>query len=273
MNKKFSVLLSIYSKEQPEYFAIAMESIWNSQILKPYEIVLVQDGPLPEELHIEIQKWSNILKDKLIIVVQKENMGLAISLNNGIQYCTCDYIARMDTDDVSHSDRFLKQIDFMNKNLEIDIVGSAIDEINELGVLIKKGVKYPLNDEDCFKFFKKRDPVAHPAVMFRKTFFEKAGFYDEKFRMAQDTILWYQGFLSGCKFSNIQESLLSFRRSSDLYERRSNKKKARMLLSHRFFKINRDLKYGLIGDIYAILYYLLTMSPSFIKKILYTKLR
>ena len=109
--------------------------------------------------------------------------------------------------------------------------------------------------------------------MFRRRFFEKGAKYLSSLVMAEDTLLWYQGFLNNCKLANIDYIGLKFRRSSDFYKRRANWKKTIGLLKFRLFHINRDLNYGIKADIYAIAYFLMSISPSFVKKLLYKLFR
>jgi glycosyltransferase involved in cell wall biosynthesis len=271
--KEFSVILSLYNKEKPEYFNMAMKSIWDYQILKPSEIILVLDGELTEQLEKTIQFWSVNIGENLKIVRLENNVGLAMALNDGLKVCECDLIARMDTDDISMPERFLHQVNFMLENPEIDVVGSYITEIDENNNIVKELLKVPLSHDDILQVFKKRNVMIHPTVMFRKSFFKKAGNYTNDLLLAEDYYLWYKGFLNKCIFANIPEIGLKFRRTNDFYKRRSGFKKLIGLLKFRIFTCNRDLKFGLISDIYAIFYFCIQISPVFVKKLAYGKLR
>lgn len=268
-----SVLMSIYYKESPIYFNQAMESIWDQQTLKPDQIVLVEDGPLTPELYDVIGEWKNKLNGILDIVTLEKNVGLASALNEGLRYAKGNFIARMDTDDIAEPERFQKQVEFLQKYSDIDVVGCWISEIDENNQVINEKVEYPQVHEELYQFFEKRDPLAHPTVMFRRSFFEKAGIYSTNVTLAEDTLLWYKGFLQGCRFANINYIGLKFRRSSDFYQRRANWNKSVGLLKYRLFHINRDLHYGIKADIYAIAYFLMSISPSFVKKLLYKLFR
>lgn len=270
---RFSVLMSLYNKENPKYFDDAMQSIWNNQIRKPDEIVLVLDGPLTEQLYSVVDIWKNNLKEILNIIAIEKNIGLALALNEGLKHCNYDYIARMDTDDISTPNRFAEQIEFFKHNQNIDVCGTFICEINENNDIIKDIVKFPLTNAELYDFFSKRDPFAHPTVMFKKSFFNKAGTYRSDLFLAEDTLLWYYGFLNNCKFANIGYIGLKFRRSKEFYKRRANLNKSIKLLKYRVFNINRKLNYGFISDLYAILYFLISISPSILKKLVYKILR
>ncbi|QIM62300.1 glycosyl transferase [Pasteurellaceae bacterium Orientalotternb1] len=268
-----SVVISIYEKEKSYYFHNAMNSIWNEQKIKPDEIILIEDGKLTCELYDEISIWKKIIKNKLKIISLDCNVGLANALNIAISSCCGKYIARMDTDDIALFDRFEKQINFLENNLDVDVVGTWMSEIDENNNLINSLVEYPLTHSELFDFFAKRDPLAHPTVMFRNTFFEKAGLYSNKVHLAEDTLLWYSGFINNCRFANIPYVGLKFRRASAFYLRRANWKKSWGLLKFRLLHINRKLGYGFKADLYAIAYFIMSISPSFVKKWLYSTFR
>ncbi|MDP8032887.1 glycosyltransferase [Pasteurella atlantica] len=266
---KLSALLSIYHKENSKYFNIALESIWDKQTLKPDEIVLVKDGALTQELDKVIELWQEKLGKVLKVIALPKNIGTGGAKKVGVENCTGDYIAVVDTDDICTSERFAKQVDFLNKNAEIDAVGTWLSEINNDGEIIKEVVKYPLTNEELFEFFKKRDAIAHPTAMMRKEFLNKIGNYRSELHLAEDTLLWYYGYLNNCKLANIDYIGLLFRRDEGVYYRRANWEKSIGLLKFRLSKINRDLNYGIMADIYAIAYFLMSVSPSFVKKIAY----
>jgi len=273
IHSKFSVLMSIYHKEIPDYFDRCMFSIWDEQKTKPDEIVLVQDGILTDDLYQVINKWSEKLGNTFKCITLDKNIGTGGAKKIGVKNCHYNYIAVMDTDDIATPQRFKKQIEFLEQHPDIDVVGTLIYEIDENNKIIKDKVYFPLSHNLLYDFFAKRDPLAHPTSMFRKRFFEKAGNYPDDLLLAEDTLLWYHGFLNGCQFANMDFVGLKFRRTSDFYKRRANYKKSIGLLKYRLFKINRNLNYGLIADLYAIAYFFLSISPQFIKKILYKNLR
>ena len=124
---KFSVLMSVYIKENPKYMKQSLDSIIN-QTYKPSEIVIVKDGLLTKELNDLIDEYQKIYTNLFKIITLEENVGLGKSLNIGVLNCTYDIIARMDTDDICRNDRFEKQIKVLKNNKHIDIVGSNIVE-------------------------------------------------------------------------------------------------------------------------------------------------
>ena len=265
----FSVLLSIYHRESVDYFDKCMKSIWDRQTLKPSEIVLVVDGWLPESLDAKIVFWKEKLGHVLNIIVLEKNVGTGAAKNVGVSSCSYNYIAVMDTDDISMPDRFQKQVDFLDKNKEIDVVGTFIAEINEKDEVLKELVKFPLTHIEMLRFFKKRDPIAHPTAMFRKSFFERAGNYSSELHLAEDTLLWFHGFLNNCKFANINYVGLHYRRANDFYLRRADKKKIMQLFIFRITTLNRRLNFDFKADMYAFSYVILSVAPRIIKKFAY----
>ncbi len=265
--------MSIYYKEMPEYFDQCMRSIWDNQIAKPDQIILVQNGELTNDLYDVISSWKGKLTNILTVVVLEKNSGLANALNAGLKYCTGDFVARMDTDDISLPERFKKQMIFLEGNSEIDVVGSWMSEIDENNNIIKRVVEYPKTHEQCLSSFRCRNPLAHPAVMFRKSFFDKAGHYPMEVPSLDDVAMWHQGFINGCMFANVPEVYLQYRRTSDFYKRRGSVKMLVILLQYRIFRINPDMKYGVYGNFCALAYFGMQILPSFVKKILYSKLR
>ena len=271
MNKQLCVIMSLYKNDKLEYLQLAVESILKQSYSK-FDFYIQFDGAVKQECEHYLESLND---DRIKIFKRNENKGLAHSLNDLLKIVLpqkYEYIARMDADDISLIDRFKKQISFLEKNKEVDIVGGAISEIDEFGKLKNKIINYPLTHTCCLIFFRKRDPLAHPAVMFRKTFFEKAGLYSEKHKKNQDTFLWHAGFKHGCIFANIDEVVLKFRVTINLFKRRGHLVNAFKFLIARI-KVNHSLKYGLIGDLYTIAYFFLLISPSIIKKIAYKKLR
>ena len=123
---KFSVLMSIYKKEEPKYFNRAMQSIWDEQTVKPDEIVLVQDGPLTDGLYKAIDEWKAKIGEVFKTVPLEKNVGLGEALNAGIKHCSYELIARMD---ISIPNRFEKQLKAFENN-DIDICSSWVSEFD-----------------------------------------------------------------------------------------------------------------------------------------------
>lgn len=213
---KYSVLMSLYKKEKPEYFRLALNSILEQTIV-PDEIVLVEDGPLTEELYAVISEYKN----ELHIVKNEKNMGLGLALNRGLRECRNELVARMDTDDISKLDRCEKQLKRFAEKPYLAIIGSHIDEFVGDPSNIVSSRKVPLAYEEIYHFAKRRSAFNHPAVMYSKTaVLENGGYADLK--RNQDVDLFGRMLFNGYQAENIDESLLWFRSSDELAKRRKS---------------------------------------------------
>ena len=212
---KFSVLLSLYYKENPKSLNESLCSILN-QTLPANEIVIVKDGPLTEELEQVLDLFSK-QNEKLKIVTLPQNQGLGKALNEGLKHCSHNLVARMDTDDIAKPERFAKQIKIFQDNPNIDVCSSWIEEFEDSPENILAIKKLPEHHMDIVKYAKHRCPINHPAVMYKKESVLKVGGYTG---FPEDYCLWIKMLMNGAKFYNMQESLLYFRFSRDVIKRR-----------------------------------------------------
>lgn len=265
----FSVLMSLYIKERPEFLCQSLDSIF-SQSLCADEIILVEDGPLTDELYDALNKY-NSNHPELKVVSLPVNGGLGNALNEGLKHCSNELVARMDTDDIAKPDRFEKQVKFMENNPDIGICSGWIEEFEGTIDNVKSIRKVPATHEEIGVYLKSRSPLNHPAVMFRKSCVEKAGGY-KHFPLFEDWYLWARMFKSGAKFANFQESLLYFRTSADMIKRRGG-----ITYARNSYKFQRELhRLGLIsmsnavknGIIRGIVY----LMPNRIRALVYKKL-
>lgn len=215
--------MSVYKSEKPEYLDLALRSVWTDQSLKPAEIILVEDGPIGKELHDIIDNWKNVLKEKFILIVNETNLGLTKSLNKAINKASGEYLARMDSDDISVPNRFELQKKFLDENKEISVVGGFVQEFDSnhqnLGIR-----HFPSSEKDIVKYIHKASPLAHPTVMMRKDIFRKGLSYNEKYKTSQDIALWFDVLKLGYKIGNVKHVTLYFRREGDVFKRRSRQK-------------------------------------------------
>ena len=221
----FSVLMSVYHKENPEFLKRAFESIWDNQTLKPSQIVLVEDGPLTDELYAEIGRQKDLLKDRLTIVPLEKNVGLGIALAEGLKVCEYDIVARMDGDDVANPDRFLTQIEFLKENPDISVVGSHISEFEGAEENIYAYRTLPVLHSDIYSFAKKRNPINHMTVMFKKEAVMSVGGY-KPFMGFEDYYLWVRMLKGGFLFANIPQYLVNARAGLAMVGRRGGLKYA-----------------------------------------------
>jgi len=263
---KFSVLMSIYYKEKPEYFNRAMESIWDEQTIKPNEIVLVQDGKLIDELYEAIGNWQSKLDDVLKTIPLESNVGLGDALNIGFKECSYELVARMDTDDICSKDRFEKQLKVF-ENSDVDICSSWVSEFQDDEKIISSYRKLPELNEDISKYGKVRCPINHPAVMYKKLIVTKAGGY-KKMMWFEDYYLWARMIVIGAKFYNIQEALVNMRAGYGQLERRSGFKYAisEFNLQEEFLKIGFINVFEFIRNV-TIRFISRVMPKVFVKEI------
>ncbi len=219
---QFSVLMSVYKNESVSNFKQAIDSILN-QALKPDEIVLMRDGPVPDELQKTIDSYVNDHKDLFSYYPQERNMGLGNALRIGVEKAKYDYIARMDTDDIALPERFAIQVKFMEEHSDVSVCGGQTYEF--IGDLSNKTGKreVPLNHEDIVKFMKKRNPFNHMTVMFKKNDVLAVGNYKE-LHLVEDYYLWLRMWDHGYKFANVPDVLVYARFGDDAYQRRGGKK-------------------------------------------------
>ena len=220
---KLSVLMSVYKSDNPQYLDRSLQSVWTDQTLKPNQIVLIKDGLVDEKLDKIINKWKQILSDKLCVISNSENIGLTKSLNKGLKVVTGDFIARMDSDDISHPMRFERQVEYLTNHADIAVVGGSIQEFNASCDCLNIR-RYPTENNDVLRYIHKASPLAHPAVMMRKSIFDAGISYNEQYRTSQDIALWFDVLCNGFKIANINDVVLYFRRNDDVFKRRSRKK-------------------------------------------------
>lgn len=228
----FSVLISLYYKENPLFFSQAIDSIV-IQSLQPTEVIIVKDGPLTEKLDKILLYYINKYPNFRCISLST-NQGLGKALNEGLKYCNYDLIARMDTDDIAKPDRFEKQVKFMVEHPNIDACSAWIDEfIGDKNNIISQRT-LPETPEELYLFGKSRNPLNHPCVMFRKKAVLAAGGY-QHFPLFEDYYLWVRMLMNGSQIYNLQESLLYFRSSAEMFKRRGGFKYA--LTEMKFQKV------------------------------------
>ncbi|WP_340002306.1 glycosyltransferase [Oceanobacillus sp. FSL K6-0127] len=220
INTEYSVLMSVYLKENPSYFKTSVESMMN-QTLPPNEIVIVKDGKLTEELDYIIHKYKKSYPNLFTIVPLRENVGLGFALNEGLKKCRNELVARMDTDDISIKERCDLQVrEFINDS-NLSLVGSHIDEFYENPSEVISSRVVPLNHKDILKFSRRRNPFNHPTVMYKRSEVLACGGYGN-YRRNQDLDLFVRMLNSRHIAKNIDKSLLLFRANGDNLKRRKS---------------------------------------------------
>lgn len=262
---KISVIISLYIKNDPGFLQESLNSIL-CQTRPADEFILVENGPLTEELYAIVDDFVGKAQNVRIIKFE-ENHVFAYALNAAVRESKGDLIARMDSDDISLGDRFEKQLAFMEQHPDVDCLGTWAYEIKSNGDLYYEK-KMPITHDECNDLFKKRDCVIHPTVMFRRSYFEKAGLYPEDTYFGEDTVMWAQGFANGCRFANLPEFVFKFRLDEDFFNRRRGWKLAKSILQLRW-RVNKMLHYPLKAYFYAIVYATIKMLPKSLLNLMY----
>ena len=272
LGNEMVVLMSVYKNDNPEHLRLSIESILN-QTYQDFLLLIGVAGEVGVDLSVILHSYDANSKVKIFWFT--ENRGLTAVLNNLLDEGKMRqpmFFARMDADDISYINRFEKQIKYLYENPELDVIGGAIEEMEFDGSLNGKVIHYPLSHQECFEFFATRNPLAHPAVMFRASFFDKVTSYNASYKKNQDTELWYRAFKNGCKFGNLKDVILTFRVSKDMYKRRGGTKFAKEVLKLRK-EINKKLGYGLKATLFSYAYYIMAVSPGWVKKFAYRVFR
>jgi cellulose synthase/poly-beta-1,6-N-acetylglucosamine synthase-like glycosyltransferase len=267
----FSVLISIYYKEKPQYFNRAMKSIWDEQTIKPNEIILVLDGSLTNELYSAIDQWQDKIGELFKTIPLDKNVGLGNALNIGMNHCSYELIARMDTDDISAHNRFERQLNVFREN-DVDVCSAFISEFDNDENLIVSHRVVPELHYDIIKYSKFRNPLNHAVAMYKKSVVENSGGYKHMLWM-EDYYLWVRMIMNGAKLYNIQDTLLNVRAGSDMLQRRGGLSYVKSELDF----LNEIKKIGYITTLEYKINILLKVPtrllPKFILKYFYRLLR
>lgn len=228
--ENYSVLMSVYKNEKPGILKQSMQSIYD-QTIPTDDFVLICDGPLNKRLDDVIDEMQEQFGKRLRVIRHEKNHGLGYCLRTGIPECKNDLIARMDSDDISRTDRCEKELKIFAEHPEISVVGGLVGEFTVTIEEVNSIRRVPETNEEIVKFVKWRSPMNHPSVMFRKKDVLAVGNYPEV-RNCQDWYLWSEMLMSGYRLYNVQEILVYMREDRTTFKRRSGLK---------YFKIQKKL--------------------------------
>lgn len=260
---KFSVLMSVYKKENPEWFRLAVDSVLN-QTIKPTEVLIVQDGVLTDELYTVCKEVEKDYPDVIRYLSLKENCGLGVALQKGVLACKYELIARMDTDDVSVPDRFERQLKEFMANPDLCLCGGYIQEFNNNQDEIVSMRKVPITLDEITTFGKRRNPFNHMTVMFKKTAVVSAGNY-QPFLLLEDYYLWYRMIKNKYMMKNIPHILVKARIGNGMVDKRGG---------YQYFKKEKRLCKIFYDDGYiTYIEYLVYLFCRFASRILPAKIR
>lgn len=270
MKNEFSVLMSVYQKENPEFLEESLHSILNQTRL-PKEIILVEDGPLNDKLYCVIESFSN-MTNLLRRVRLVENLGLGRALSEGVEYVTTNLIARMDSDDISVKDRFEKQIALFDNHNSLALVGGQIAEFQDRVDNIISYRNVPVGDKEIRKFAKLRSPFNHPTIVMKKDVLQTVGGY-QSFSYLEDYHLWVRFLLeNNITVCNLSDVLLYMRVGNGLYNRRGGFKYLKQYIVLK--RLFRSWKFINLFEYASSVMFMgvSTLSPVWLRKYLYTHL-
>lgn len=223
IKSNIAVVMSVYHSDSPKSLKLAVDSILKQTV--PCDLLIYQDGDVSEELSNQLKEYVD--KNNVKLFVNSMNKGLASGLNYLISYAleeNYEYIARMDSDDISREKRIEKQVEFLNENLDIDVVGTSCREFGASFALEEKHL--PKSHEELINFSITRCPLIHPTVMFRASVFYHGIRYPENTTLTEDMALWFLLLNKGYRFANINEILLEYRLNEETINRRKGFNKA-----------------------------------------------
>lgn len=266
--ENYSVLMSVYFKEQPNNLRQAMESM-RQQTVPTDDFVLVCDGPLTDGLNAVIGEEQEKLGKVLQILRLPQNSGLGNALNEGLKLCKNELVARMDSDDISRTYRCEKQLELFERYSDISLSSGTVSEFIDDPADPTGKRKVPITDEEIRVFSRKRNPMNHPCVMFKKSAVEHAGGYKETYYFFEDYYLWVRMLMKGFRARNSKDILLDMRSSADMYLRRGGKKYADDML--RFHKGMQRSGWSSKADFLtgAVPHAVVCLLPNGVRKLVY----
>ena len=261
-------MIPVCNKEKTEYLKDAIESIV-FQTEKPDQIVIVKDGQLPKELNEIIERYKKQYPEIIDILELSKQNSLGKVLNEGIKKCKNSYIARMDSDDIAKKDRFEKQISYLRKHPNVDVLGGYIEEYEENMKKATSLRKVPLEQEEIYKKIVKQSPFNHSTVMFKKKSVLEVGGYKDC--LLEDYDLWVRMRLQNMKMANLSDVLVNYRTSLNMYKRRTGLKYLKGVIEIEKFLLKSKLinKFQYLKNI--VVRTILAFIPAEIKMYLYPK--
>lgn len=215
---KFTVLIPVYAKEKAENFRLALDSILN-QTLFPNEILIIEDGKLGDDLEEIVEnvekQYSNIVR----VIRLERNIGIGKVRALGVEECKYEWIAFMDSDDISLPDRFEKQIAYIKQHSDIDMLGGQVTEFDTTPENIISKRIMPLEHNEIYEFAKFRNPMNNVSIMFKKSLALKIGNYKIDYGF-EDYEFIVRYLFNGYKVENIPDIIVNVRSGQWMMNRR-----------------------------------------------------
>lgn len=265
----FSVLMSVYAKDNPDWVAQALESVLSNTVC-PAEVVVVQDGPVPQTISRVLAEYIGQYPQIKLVPLER-NMGLGLALQKGLEACSYELVARMDADDISLPDRFEKQLARFAQEPNLAVLGGAIEEIDGDSLQPVALRRVPCSDAECKKFLKTRCPFNHMTVMFKKSLILQAGSY-QPFHLMEDYYLWARCAAKGYILGNLADIVLRARVNAAMYGRRGGWKyfKSNMALSGQLRRLGL-IGWGTYPFNLSVRFCVQVLMPNFLREVFYKK--
>ena len=269
-NLKYTVLMSVYYKEKPEYLSLSIESMLN-QTVKPDEFIIVKDGPLTTELDEVINNFVTAYPKMFNIIVNETNLGLGPALAKGIENSKNELIARMDSDDYVVSTRCEKQLEKFREDPKLGMVGSYEAEFVDTVDNVISIHRVPSENKEIERFMHRRCSVLHPTVMYKKSAVLKSGNYQsvllyEDYDLFARMVLEYH-----IKSYNIPEPLYYIRTSEDFFKRRGGIKYAKTVLKFKWGQYRKGYMSSMDFCISGLGQAFVCVLPNSLRKSFYMK--
>lgn len=235
----FSVLMSVYAKDNPVWVAQALDSVLANTV-RPAEVAVAVDGPVPEELHKVLEEYAQ--KQGVINWYFPQNRGRGAALQEAVPKCAYELVALMDADDICLPNRFEKLLHYFQQYPKTDICGGQNEEVDAQTLQTVSFRRVPLMDNELKQYVKSRSPFNQQTVMFKKSAVEKAGGY-RAFHLFEDYDLWVRMAHNGAKMANLPDALVKMRVDEHMFARRGGWKYFKSNLALQ----NELLQYGMIS--------------------------
>lgn len=267
---KYSVLMSVYHRENPEHFKQSLQSMLD-QTLFPAQFVLVKDGKLSGGLEAVIKEVCALYPDLFCIVELERNEGIGAAAARGLDMCEHEFVAKMDSDDIAKSHRCERQMEQFLKDESLDIVGAQLTEfIGDTDNTVADRI-VPLRHEDILRFARRRAPFNNQTVIYRRSAVIRAGGY-MNLRRCEDYDLYIRMLHGGAKAMNLDESLVYYRLTDDVYSRRGNLKNTSAFVRTRYHAMKMGFSSFWDFFVACTAQIIIALSPKWLRKKFYIKI-
>lgn len=262
----FTVLMAVYGKDDPGLFSKAVNSVYAND-LRPDHMVLIVDGPVPEGLSVKIDTVES--RFGVEVVRLEKNCGLSEALNEGLQHVQTEWVVRADADDYNLPQRFSRIADLLRSQPDLDLVGSAILELERDGTPVARRVM-PETQQAIRKFMERRNPFNHMTVAFRHSLVVSCGGYPSVY-LREDYALWVKMIMGGARSANLADVLVHATAGRDMYSRRSGWRYARGERELQGLMVRLGVKSRMRGWFDGIVRSSVFVAPSLLRRLVYER--